>query len=58
MSTYNLLECSDNYSMTSRSIWNFYRNKLNDSATENNPASNKINNNKIITSNLLNTRQK
>ena len=58
MSTHNLLECSDNYSMTSRSIWNFYRNKLNDSATENNSASNKINDNKIITSNLLNTRQK
>ena len=22
---YNLLECSNNYSMTSRSLWNYYR---------------------------------
>ena len=38
MSMFNLLECSDNYSITSRSLWNYYRDELNDIANENNPA--------------------
>ena len=50
MPMYNLLENSDNYSMTSGSSWNFYRDEINDSAIENNDDGNKINNNKTITS--------
>ena len=36
ISMYNLLENSDNYSMTLGSLWNYYRDAVNDSATENN----------------------
>ena len=46
----NLLEYSDNYSMTSGSLWNHYRDEVNDDTNENNPDNNKINNNKTITS--------
>ena len=35
MSRYNLLEHSDNYSMTSESLWNYYRDEVNDAANEN-----------------------
>ena len=45
---YNMLEYSDNYSMTSRILWNYYRDEVNDDENENNTA-NKINNNKTIT---------
>ena len=45
--TYNLLEYSDNYCMTSGSLWNYYRD---DDENESNPAKNRINNNKRITS--------
>ena len=38
MPMYNLLEYSDNYSMTSRSLWNFHRDEINADANENNPA--------------------
>ena len=58
MSRYNLLEHSDNYSMTSESLWNYYRDEVNDAANENDNANNKINNNKTIEVNLLNIRQK
>ena len=37
MSMYNLLEYSQNYSMTSRSLWNYYRdeiNNVNDNASD------------------------
>ena len=44
------LEYSDNYSMTSGSLWNFYRDEINDSAIENNNDGNRINKNKTITS--------
>ena len=44
---YNLLEYSDNYCMTSGSLWNYYRG---DDENESNPAKNRINNNKRITS--------
>ena len=37
---YNLLEYSDNYSMTSGSLWNYYRDEINDDANENNAANN------------------
>ena len=43
---YNLLEYSDNYSMTSESFWNYYRDQVNDNAYKNNDAGNyRINNN-------------
>ena len=34
MPMYNLLEYSDNYSMTSGSLWNCYRDEVNDDANE------------------------
>ena len=36
--------------MTSVSLWNYYRDKLNDSANENDDSNYKINNNKTATS--------
>ena len=48
MPIYNLLEDSDNYSMASRSFWNYYRDKINDDANENNAANKRINNNRQI----------
>ena len=38
MSMYNLLECSENCSITSGNLWNYYRDEVNDSANENNDA--------------------
>ena len=38
MPIYNLLEYSDNYSMTSGSLRNYYRDEINYSANENNDA--------------------
>ena len=49
MPIYNLSEYSDNYSMTSGSFWNYYRDEINDDANENNLSINRINNNKKIT---------
>ena len=49
MLMYNLLEYSDNYSMSSRSLWNYYVDEVNNDANENNDASNyRINNNNTI----------
>ena len=45
MSIYDLLESSDNYSMTWESLWNHYRDEVNDDANENNAASNRMENN-------------
>ena len=50
MPMYNLIEYSDNYSMTSGTFWNYYRDKLNDAANENYAASNQINNSQITAS--------
>ena len=50
MPMYNLLEYSDNCSMTSGSLWNSYRDCISDDANENNAANNRINSNKTITS--------
>ena len=50
MPMYNLLEYSDNYSMTSGSLWNYYGDEINDDANESNEDGNKINNKKTITS--------
>ena len=41
MSMCNFLEYSDSYSMTSLSLWNYYREEVNDSANE---LADKINN--------------
>ena len=50
MPIYNLLEYSDNYSMTLAILWNYYRDEINDSAIKINNDDNKINNDKTITS--------
>ena len=50
MPKYSLLEYSNNYVMTSESLWNYYRDEVNADANENDNANNKINNNKTITS--------
>ena len=50
MPMYNLLECSDNYSLISGSLWNYYRDEVNDAANENNANCNyRINNNQTTT---------
>ena len=36
MSMYNLLEYSKNYSKTSASLWNYYRDELTDETNDNN----------------------
>ena len=57
MSMYNLLEYSDNYSMTSGSLWNYYRDEINydenesDNNNINNSSSNNNNNNNNINNN-------
>ena len=50
MPMYNLLEYSDNFSMTSGSLWNYYRDEENDSANKTNDNDNIINNNKTTSS--------
>ena len=50
MPMYNLLEYSDSYSMTSGSLWNYYRNEINDDENENDVNENMANKNKIATS--------
>ena len=45
-----LLEYSDNYSVTSGILWNYYRDEVNDNANENNADSYRISNKKSITS--------
>ena len=41
MPIYNLLEYSDNHYFTSRSLWNYYRDEVNDIANQSNAANNK-----------------
>ena len=51
MPIYNLLKSNKNHSMTSGSLWNYFRDEMNDGANENNDAGNyRINNNKKTTS--------
>ena len=57
MPFYNPLEYSNNYSMTS-GRWNYYRDKINDSAIENDNANNRINNNKTITKEYFESKTK
>ena len=45
MAMSNLLKCCDNYSMTSGSLLNYYRDEINDDAIEND-SNNRINNKK------------
>ena len=44
--------------MTSGSLWNYYRDEINDSAIENNDDGNRINNSKTITSKSIEYRTK
>ena len=58
MPMHNLLEYKDNYSKTSRSLWNYYGDKINDYDNENNDANNyRINNNKRTTSKSFKTKR-
>ena len=50
MVMYNLLEYCDNYSMISGSLWNYYRDEVNDAANEKNYDDYRINNEKTIAS--------
>ena len=50
MPMYNLLEYKCNYSMTSGSLWNYYKDEVNDAANENNAANQSIDNNKTTAS--------
>ena len=51
MTMYNLLEYSDNYTMKSGSLWNYYRDEVNDDASENSDYDNyRIKNNKTVLS--------
>ena len=50
MPIYNLLEYNGNYSMASGSLWNYYRDEINDCANEKNAARIKVNNSKTIAS--------
>ena len=47
---YNLIEYSGNFSKTSGSLWNYYRDEVNDNANGNNDDDYRINNNKTTTS--------
>ena len=57
MPMYNLLEYSDNHSTTLESLWNYYRDEINDDEKEidNN---NTLNNNKAITSKSFEYKRK
>ena len=50
MPIYYLLQYSSNYSIAWESLWNYYRDRVNDDANENNTHNSKINNIKIIKS--------
>ena len=58
MQLYNLLEHSDDYFITSGSLWNYYRHEVNDTANKNDAPSNKINNNKTATSKYFEHQKK
>ena len=55
---HNLLEYSDNYSMTSRSLCNYYRDEVNDEENEYNTNNNRLNKNKTITSKYFEHKRK
>ena len=47
---YNMLEQSGSYSMTSGSLWNYYRDEVNDDQNRNDNANIRVNNKKAIAS--------
>ena len=49
---YNLLEHTDNDSVTSGSLWNCYKDEINNDENENDNHNNRLNNNKTIQVNL------
>ena len=51
----NLLECTDNYFITLGSLWNYYRDEMNDDANENKGDNCKVNNEQEVS--LLSIRQ-
>ena len=56
---YNLLNYSDNYSIKSGSLWNYYEDEVNGDANESNPAGNyRINNNKTTTNKFFGYKTK
>ena len=56
---YNLLEHSDKYSVTPWSLWNYFRDEVNDVTNKNNSTGNfRINNKKTITSKYLEYKTK
>ena len=55
---YNLLEYSKNYYMTSESLWNYRRDKVNDDVNENNDDNYRINNEKTVTSKFFEYKKK
>ena len=58
MPMYNLLEYSNNFSMTSGSLWNYYRDEGNDPANEIDNNDNMMNNNKRTTRNSFEYKSK
>ena len=58
MPMYNLLECSDNYSVTSGSLWNYYREEINDDENENDDNNNNNNNKNSNNNNRLNNNKR
>ena len=58
MPMYNLLEYSHNYSMSSGSLWNYYRDEINDNEYKNDANEDMINNKKTRQVNLSSVRQK
>ena len=58
MLIYNLLEYRDSCSMTSGSMWNYYRDEANDNLNENNDDDYKVNNEKAATSKLFEYKKK
>ena len=58
MQMYNLLEHSDDYFITSGSLWNYYRDEVNNTVNKNDAPSNKINNNKTTASKAFEHKKK
>ena len=58
MPMYNLLEYNDNYYRTLRSLWNYYREEINDDENENHNNNRLLNNNKTITSKSFRYKKK
>ena len=58
MPMYNLLEYNDSYSMTSKGLWNYYRDEVNDDANEINADNYRIDNSKAVTSESFEYKKK